>query len=110
MKLCFLHMKIHKGDTVIINIGKDRNKTGKVLRVVSKDSTVLVEGLNLHKKHQKAKGEGQKGGIIEKPMPIHISNIMLIDPKTKKGSRVGYSMEGGKKSRVLKRDGKTTKI
>lgn len=103
-------MKIHKGDIVIIKTGKDRNKTGKVLRVITKDEAVVVEGLNLYKKHQKARGEGQKGGIIEKPMPMHVSNVMLVDSKTKKGSRVGYSVEGGKKTRVLRRAGKTSKI
>jgi len=105
-----INMKIQKGDTVIIKTGKDRNKTGKVLRVITKNSTVLVEGLNLYKKNQRARSEGQKGGIIEKSMPIHISNVMLLDSATKKGARVGYIIDGGKKVRVTRKAGKTSKI
>jgi len=103
-------MKIHKGDTVIIKNGKDRNKTGKVLKVVPQKNIILVEGLNLYKKHQKARSSGQKGGVIEKPMPIHISNVMLLDPKTKKGVRVGYSVLQSKKVRVMKGSGKNKVI
>ncbi|PIP87137.1 50S ribosomal protein L24 [Candidatus Campbellbacteria bacterium CG22_combo_CG10-13_8_21_14_all_36_13] len=103
-------MKIRKNDTVIIKLGKDRGKTGKVVRVITKDDTLLVEGLNLYKKHQKARSQDQKGGIIEKPMPIKISNVMIFDSKTNKGVRVGYISDEGKKTRVIKVSGKNVKI
>jgi len=70
-------MKIKKGQNVKIITGKDKGKTGKVLRVIPRDSLVIVEGINIVKKHQKSKGQQQGGGIIEKPMPVHISNVKL---------------------------------
>lgn len=101
-------MKIKTGDTVKVLSGKDKNQTGKVLQVlVSKKNSqpyVVIEGLNLRKKHIKARG-GQSGQIIELPAPIHMSSVMFLDPKTKKPSRVGYTVEGTEKKRISKKSG-----
>jgi large subunit ribosomal protein L24 len=91
--------------------GKDRGKTGKVLRVDPKKQRVFVEGLNIVKRHtrpqqvQGAQRSEQVGGVVEKEGPIHISNVMLVDPKEKKPTRVGVSREGGERVRVAKRSG-----
>ncbi len=96
--------KIRKDDNVIILTGKDRGKTGKVLRVVTKKDQVLVEGVNTYKRH--VKGQAQmEGGIIDLIKPIHISNVSLIDPKTKKAARVGFKVKDGKKVRVFVKSG-----
>ncbi|MCB1053487.1 MAG: 50S ribosomal protein L24 [Acidobacteria bacterium] len=95
-------LKIKKGDTVVITVGKDRDRRGKVLAVMPAKNRVLVEGLNMIKKHQRAMGN-REGGIIEKEAPLHISNVMLVDPKEDKASRVGYVLKDGKKHRVAKR-------
>lgn len=68
---------IKKGDNVIVITGKDKGKTGKVLHSIPKSDSLIIDGINIVKKHQKSKGQQQKGGIIEKPMPIHISNVKL---------------------------------
>jgi len=98
-------MKIKKGDTVQIISGKDKNKTGKVLRSFPSTEQVLVENVNLRKKHQKPKKGGQKGQIIEKTYPVHISNVALVDPKTKKKTKVGKKLVNGKFVRVSKKSG-----
>lgn len=95
-------MKIHKGDTVVVLSGKDRGKSGTVLASFPKKDRVLVEGINVVKKHQRARRPGGVGQIIEKALPIHVSNVALKDAKTGKGTRVGYRMEEGKKIRVTK--------
>ena len=105
--------KIRRDDEVIVVSGKDRGKTGKVLRVDPKRQRVYVEGLNIVKRHQRpqqvrgAQRAETVGGVIEKEGPIHISNVMLIDPKDKKPTRVGISREGGSRSRsrVARRSG-----
>jgi large subunit ribosomal protein L24 len=101
--------KIRTDDDVVVISGKDKGKTGKVLRVDPKKDRVYVEGLNIVKRHQKpnpgALGAAAAGGVIEKEGPIHISNVMLIDPKDKKPTRVGISREGGSRQRVTKRSG-----
>ncbi|MAG12375.1 50S ribosomal protein L24 [bacterium] len=96
-------MKIKRGDNVIIISGKDKGKEGKVLRVLSSNKTAVVEGINIKKKHQKPRRSGQKGQIIEFAAPIHASNVMLVDPKTKKRTRIGFKIENGKKVRVAKK-------
>jgi large subunit ribosomal protein L24 len=96
-------MKIKKDDIVLIISGKYRNKTGKILKAFPKKSQVLVEGINLRKKHQKPKRTGEKGQIIEMPAPLATSNVQLICPKCKKATRVGYRIEGGKKYRICKK-------
>jgi large subunit ribosomal protein L24 len=104
-------LKIRRDDEVIVISGKDRGKTGRVLRVDPKKSRVFVEGLNIIKRHQRpmqvpnAQRAEQVGGVIEKEGPIHISNVMLIDPKDKKPTRVGISREGDGRNRVARRSG-----
>jgi large subunit ribosomal protein L24 len=99
-------LKIRRDDEVIVISGKDRGKTGKVLRVDPKKSKVYVEGLNIVKRHQRPNAAtGGGGGVIEKEGPIHISNVMLIDPKDKKPTRVGVAREGGSRNRIARRSG-----
>ncbi len=97
-------MKILKGDTVKILIGRDAGKTGKVLRADSKNHSILVEGLNLLKRHVRPKKQGEKGQIISLPAPLNISKAMLLCPSCKKATRVGYRIEkGDTKSRYCKK-------
>ncbi len=98
--------KIRKGDDVIVIAGKDKGKRGTVLRRVD-DEHLLVEGVNRVKKHQRPNPmKGSTGGIVEKDMPIHISNVALFNPQTKKADRVGIKMlEDGRKVRVFKSNG-----
>lgn len=98
-------MKIKKDDNVIVLAGKDKGKKGKVLKAIPGIDKVIVEGVNLVKRHQKARKEGEKGGVIEIAAPMHISNVSLIDPKDSKATRVGFKIEGGKKTRISKRSG-----
>lgn len=102
-------MKIKTGDKVKIISGRERGKTGKVLQVMKRRKTsqyyVVVEGLNLRKKHLRPSRSSEKGQVIELPAPVHMSAVMLIDPKTNKPTRVGYKMEGSDKKRVAKRSG-----
>lgn len=77
-------MHIKKGDTVVLLTGDDKGKTGEVARIITKKSRVVVEGLNLKKKHQKGRKEGKKGQVIDVAMPIHMSNLALSDKKKKK--------------------------
>ena len=104
-------LKIRKGDEVVVISGKDRGKTGLVQRVEPARARVYVEGLNIVKRHQRpmqvpgAQRSEQVGGVIEKSGPIHISNVMLIDPRDKKPTRVGVSREGDERVRVAKRSG-----
>lgn len=98
-------MRIKKGDSVKVIAGKDRGKTGKVLRTFPKDERVVVEGVNIVTKHQKPQGPAKPGGINKTEAPIHVSNVMYLDAKTKKASRVGYKFENGKKVRFSKSSG-----
>ncbi len=97
-------MKIKKEDNVIIIAGNNNGKTGKVLKVFPKDQKVIVEGVNIQKRHTKPNQQNPQGGIIEKEAPIHVSNVMLIDPKTNEPTRVGGKIiideKTGKKRRV----------
>jgi len=95
--------KIRKGDTVILIAGRDKGRRGAVLEVTA-DDRVRVEGLNMSKKHQKPNPQvGQQGGIIERESPVHISNVLLYNPATQKGDRVGFkTLENGRKVRVFK--------
>jgi large subunit ribosomal protein L24 len=92
--------KIIKGDKVLVIAGKDRNKTGKVIRVLPQDRALLIEGVNLAKKHQRPKKQGQQGQIISLPRPIDESNAMLVCPKCGKATRVGSSTIGEGKDAV----------
>lgn len=85
--------------------GKDKGTTGKVLKVLPSVSKAIVEGVNVVKKHTKARTSGEKGQIVEKSLPVHISNIMLLDPKLNKPTRVGFEFKDGKKVRVAKKSG-----
>ena len=97
--------KIRKGDKVVVLAGKDKGRTGEVLRVMPKDVKALVRGINQVRRHQK-QSQSQEGGIITKEAPIHLSNIALADPKDGKPTRVGFKVEkDGKKVRVAKRSG-----
>ena len=93
-------MKIKKGDTVTVIAGKDKGKEGKVLAVNAKNSTVLVENVNVVTKHTKPSAANQQGGIVTKEAPLHISNVMLLVDG--KATRVGFQMNGDKKVRVAK--------
>ena len=96
-------MKIKKGDTVLIISGKDRGRKGKVLKVFPENLSLLIEGINLRKKHLKPKKEGEKGQIVEIPAKIYFSKVKLICQKCGKGSRVGYKIREGKKYRICKK-------
>ena len=98
-------LKIRRDDEVIVVSGKDRGKTGKVLRVDPSKGRVYVEGLNIRKRHLKPTpgAPNREVGVVESEGPIHVSNVMLIDPKDKKPTRVGISREGGVRSRVTRR-------
>jgi large subunit ribosomal protein L24 len=96
-------MKIKKNDQVKLIAGKDRGKTGKVLHVFPEVKKIVVEGLNLVKKHVHPKKEGEKGQRIEVPAKLAISNAMLVCPKCGKPTRIGYSQNGNEKLRVCKK-------
>ncbi len=97
-------MKIRKGDTVVVISGKDKGRQGEVMRVLPKQDKVIVDGVNVAKKHQKARRQNQQGGIIDKDMPIHVSNVMLVHKG--KPTRVGYRVNpDGSKDRIAKRTG-----
>ena len=83
-------IKLKKGDEVIVLAGKDKGKTGKIVRVIPDVRKVIVTDVNKYKKHQKP-GNNEPGGIIEKDMPLHVSNVAFYDPSSKKGIRVGYT-------------------
>lgn len=98
-------LKIKKDDEVIVITGKDKGKKGTVLKVLPKESRVIVSGVNLAKKHQKP-GLAGPGGIVSKEASLHISNVALVDPKEGKATRVGYKiLKDGSKARVAKRSG-----
>ena len=101
-------LKIRKDDEVIVIGGKDRGKTGRVLKVDREKEKVYVDGLNIQKRHQRptALNPNAQVGVIERPGPIHVSNVALIDPKDKKPTRIGSTIAAdGKKARVAKRSG-----
>lgn len=103
-----LHIK--KGDTVIVNAGNYRGQQGKVLEVIRKTDRAIVEGVNMIKKHTKPNAENPQGGIVEKEAPIHVSNLMLKDPKTGKATRIGRKLdEKGKLVRYSKKSGEEIK-
>lgn len=99
-------VKIHKGDTVIVIAGKDRDKKGKVLAVHPRENRLMVEGVNLVKKHLKPSMAHPEGGIVEQEASIHVSNVALIDPKSGGATRVGFRiLEDGTKVRYAKKSG-----
>lgn len=101
-------MKIKKGDNVKVMAGKDKGKTGKVMQVFPAEGRVVIDGVNKTSKHAKTRKEGEKGQKIEFFAPISASNVMLLDPKSGKPTRVGYKvMEDGRKVRVAKKSQET---
>ena len=99
-------IKLKKGDEVIVLAGKDKGKRGKIVKVISDVRKVIVTDINKYKKHQKP-GNNEPGGIIEKDMPLHVSNVAFYDPSLNKGIRIGYSFDkNNKKIRINKKSGK----
>jgi large subunit ribosomal protein L24 len=97
--------KIRKGDKVVVISGRDKGKTGEVLKVLREESRVLVQGINMVKRHTKP-SPATPGGIVDKEAPLHISNVAHIDPKTQKPTRIGFKvLEGGRKVRIARRSG-----
>lgn len=96
-------MKVKKGDNVLITAGKDKGRTGKIIKALPKELKVLVEGMNLKKKHVRPKREGEKGQVVAIPAPVDVSNIKIICPKCGKATRIGYRTEGEIKNRVCKK-------
>ena len=95
--------KVVRGDTVRILSGKDKGKKGAVTAVLREDNRVIVEGVNMIKKHVRARRAGEKGQRVSVAAPLHISNVQLICPSCKKGARVGISRDGGQRERVCKK-------
>lgn len=101
-----LHVK--KDDTVIVISGKDKGKKGRVIAAYPRENRVLVEGVNMIKKHQKPNQQNPQGGIIEQEAPIHVSNVMHVDPKSGNVTRIGYKvLDNGKKVRIAKKSGES---
>lgn len=96
-------MKIKKGDLVLVLKGKDKSRKGKVIKALPKEQKVIIEGLNLRKKHFPPKREGEKGEIVKIPAPLSIANVKLICPKCKKPTRVGYRVISDSKSQQSKK-------
>ena len=103
-----LHIK--KGDTVMVITGNNKGTKGRVLEVVRKTNRAIVEGVNMMKKHTKPNAESPQGGIIEKEAPVHISNLMLVDPKSGEATRIGRRLDdNGKLVRFSKKSGEEIK-
>ena len=98
-------MHVKKGDKVKVLTGKDRGKEGVVLEAFPKKDRVLVEGVNMVKVHAQPSQENPQGGILNVEAPIHVSNVLPIDPKTGEPTRVGYELKDGKKIRIAKKSG-----
>ena len=100
-----IKIKLKKGDDVIVLAGKDKGKTGKIVKIFPKLMKAIVSEINRVKKNQKP-DNNQPGGIIDKDMPIHISNLLLYDPELKKGVKIGFKLDNNKKIRINKSSGK----
>lgn len=97
-------MRIRKGDTIKILLGKDKGRTGKVEKILEKTNKIIIAGVNIYKKHTKPQGEGKPGGIIEIPRPLQASKVALVCPKCNKVSRVGFQIsKSGSKERICKK-------
>jgi large subunit ribosomal protein L24 len=97
--------KIRKNDQVMVITGKDRGKVGRVIRILGDKNRVIVEKVNVVKRHTKPTQKNPQGGVVEKELSIHLSNVMVLDPKSGKGSRVGFKIQGGDKIRIAKKSG-----
>ena len=102
-------MHIKKGDTVYVNAGNDKGKTGKVLSVIPSENRAVVEGVNIVKKHTKPNAKQPQGGIIDQEAPVNVSNLQLIDPASGKPTRVDHKFVDGKKVRYAKKSGEEIK-
>lgn len=103
-----LATKLRKNDNIEVVAGKEKGKRGRIIAVLTRKERVLVESLNLIKKHMRASAQSKEGGILEKEGPIHISNVMLVCPKCDKATRVGSNMlDGGRKVRICRRCGES---
>ena len=104
-------LRVKKGDTVYVNAGNDKGKTGKVLSVIPAEDRLIVEGVNMVSKHTKPNAKQPQGGIIRQEAPVHISNVQLVDPasSTPAPTRVGYKFVDGKKIRYAKKSGQEIK-
>lgn len=98
-------MKIKKGDNIKVITGKDKGKTGKVIRAFPRTDKIIVEGVNVQKRHRRPTQSNQHGQIVDKTLPIHVSNVMIIDPKTNKPTRIGLEVVAGKKVRIARGSG-----
>lgn len=96
-------MKVKKGDTVMVVSGKDKGKTGEIVRVFPSQGRVVVDGIALVKRHLRKTAGGQSGRIVERPASIHASNVMVVDPENKKPTRVGREKQDGKTVRIAKK-------
>jgi large subunit ribosomal protein L24 len=96
-------MKLKKGDNVLIIAGKDKGRTAKIMKAFPKAGGVLVEGINLKKKHVRPKREGEKGQVVNVPSVINVSNVQMICPKCGKATRIGYKIEKDNKQRICKK-------
>ena len=103
-----IKIKLKKGDDVIVLAGKDKGKTGKIVKIFPKLMKAIVSEINTVKKNQKP-DNNQPGGIIDKDMPIHISNLLYYDPEQKKGVKIGFKLDNNKKIRINKSSGKEIK-
>lgn len=95
--------KLRKGDEVIVLAGKSKGETAKIESIDKKTGYVFLSGKHTAKRHQKPDLQNQDGGIVDMPAPLHISNVAIVDSKSKKGTRIGYKVEGDKKTRVTKK-------
>lgn len=100
-------MKLKKDDKVIVISGKDKGKTGTIAQVLVAQNKVVIAGVNVAKVHMRPRRGGEKGQVVEKNMPIHASNVLLVDPKTGKGTRISKKIVDGKKVRVAQKSGNT---
>ncbi|MDO8481992.1 MAG: 50S ribosomal protein L24 [bacterium] len=102
-------MKLKKGDKVIVIAGKSRGTSGTIVLAIPKENRVVIDGVNIVKKHRRASGQNRKGQIVEKPMSIHVSNVMLMDPKGGKPTRIRIVRKEGKRGRVAVKSGEAIK-
>ena len=98
-------MNFKVGDKVVVIAGKDKGKEGKIIKTLKNDNKVVVEGINMVTKHVKPNAQNEQGGIVKQEAPIHVSNVMMIDPKTKKRTRIGHTTDtkSNKKIRITKK-------
>lgn len=98
-------IRLKKGDEVVVLTGKSRGESGKIDRIDAKKMKVFVENVNISKRHTRPGSTNEEGGILDKVMPLHISNVALVDPQSKKPTKVGYKVEDGKKKRFARASG-----